>query len=83
MKTIEIAGNRHLRKIVDQAADETVMITSAGRPVAALVSMEGIDAESLSLGTNSKFLRILRKSFKEIDHGRQVSLAEMRKRVGA
>ena len=83
MKTIEIAGNRQLRKMLDQAADQTVMITDAGKPVAALVSMEGMDAESLSLGTNSKFLRMLRKSFKQIDQGRQITLAEMRKRVGA
>ncbi|MCY2953003.1 MAG: hypothetical protein NTU53_13660 [Planctomycetota bacterium] len=83
MKTIEVPStNKQLRKMMSEAQSDTLVFTDKGKPIAALIAIEGIDAESLSLATNPKFLKILRRSFAELDKGRGVGLAEMRKRVG-
>ena len=82
MKTVEVPpANKQLRRMVKDAQSDPLLLTQRGKPVAALVSVEGMDQESLSLSTNPKFLRILRKSFQELDRGSRISLAEMRKRV--
>jgi len=82
MKSIEVPStDKRLRKIISELQNETVLLTEEGKPVAALVDIAGMDAESLSLGTNAKFLRILRKSFKELDKGQRISLVELRKRA--
>jgi hypothetical protein len=84
MKTIEMpTSNRQLRKMVDEAQGETILLVCDGKPIAALVGVEDLDIETLSLGTNSKFLRILRRSFSDLKRGKKLSLAEMRRRVGA
>ncbi len=84
MKTVEMpASNRQLRKMVDEAQGEAILLLADGKPVAALVGVEDLDLETLSLGTNPKFLRILRRSFSELKRGRKLSLAEMRRRVAA
>ncbi|HXE51880.1 MAG TPA: hypothetical protein VN541_02650 [Tepidisphaeraceae bacterium] len=82
MKTMEVpAGPRQLREAMRMGEEETLVLTRRGRPVAALVPMKGVDAETLSLSTNAKFLRILRKSFAQLDSGKTVSLAEMKRRM--
>ncbi len=84
MKTMEMpSSNRQLRKMVHEAQGEPILLVSDGRPLAALVGVEDMDVESLSLGTNPKFLRILRRSFSELKRGKKLSLVEMRRRVGA
>ena len=84
MKTVEMpSSNRQLRKMVDEAQGEAILLVSGGKPVAALVGVEDLDIEALSLGTNPKFLRILRRSFSDLKRGRKLSLAEMRHRVKA
>jgi antitoxin (DNA-binding transcriptional repressor) of toxin-antitoxin stability system len=82
MKTLEVsATNRQLRKMIAEAQVETVVLAEDGKPVAAIVPIRDMDAESLSLGTNPKFLRLLRRSFRQLDRGKRVSLPEMRKRL--
>jgi PHD/YefM family antitoxin component YafN of YafNO toxin-antitoxin module len=82
MKTVEVPSeNKQLRRMVKQAQNDPLLLTQRGKPVAALVSVQGADQETLSLSTNPKFLRILRKSFQELDRGSRISLAEMHKRV--
>jgi prevent-host-death family protein len=82
MKTVEVPSeNKQLRRMVKQAQNDPLVLTQRGKPVAALVSVEGVDQETLSLSTNPKFLRILRKSFQELDRGLRITMAEMRRRV--
>jgi prevent-host-death family protein len=82
MKTLEVsAANTELCKMVDDAREGTLVLTQAGRPVAALVSIDAADAESLAMGKSVKFQRIVQRSIRELEAGRGVTLAEMRKRV--
>ena len=83
MKTIEVpTGEKQLRAAIRQGQEETIVLTRRGRPVAAVVPIKGVDAETLTLSTSRKFLGILRRSFAQLDSGKTVSLAEMRRRVG-
>ncbi len=84
MKTVEMPrSNRQLRKMVDDAQGEAILLVSRGKPVAALVGVENLDVEAHTLGTNPKFLKILRRSLSDLKRGKTFSLAEMRRRVGA
>lgn len=83
MKTIEVpSGQKQLQAAIRRGEEETIVLTRRGKPVAAVVPMKGIDAESLKLGTSRKFLSILRRSFRQLDEGRGISLAEMKRRAG-
>ena len=83
MKTLKVpATNKQLRKMLTQAHNGTVVLTADGKPMAALISIEGMDAESLALGTNPKFLGIIEQSLKELAKGQRISLADMRARLG-
>ncbi len=53
-----------LSDYVDHVREETIVIMAQGKPVAALFSLQGVDAETLSLSTNPKFLALIEKSRK-------------------
>ena len=83
MKTMEMpTGQDELRAALRQGETETVVLTRRGKCVAAVVPMKGVDAETLRMSTSRKFLSILRRSFRELDSGKSISLAEMKRRVG-
>lgn len=63
-------------------ADEPLVLTKNGKPVAAVISMKGIDRESLSLSQNPKFLGILKRSAARHKREGGISPAEMRRRLG-
>jgi antitoxin (DNA-binding transcriptional repressor) of toxin-antitoxin stability system len=82
MKTMEVpSGHKQLQDAIRQGEEETVVLTRRGKPIAAVVPMKGMDAESLRMSTSKKFLTILRRSFRQLDKGRSISLAEMKRRV--
>ena len=83
MKTCALpAGQKQLRDAIRHGEQETVVLTRRGKPVAAVVPIKGIDAETLKLSTSPKFLAILRRSFRQLDEGKTISLAEMKRRAG-
>jgi antitoxin (DNA-binding transcriptional repressor) of toxin-antitoxin stability system len=83
MKTMEFpAGQKQLRAAVRHGEAETVVLTRHGKPVAAVIPMKGVDAETLRLSTSPKFLNLLRRSFRQLDAGQTLSLAEMKRRMG-
>jgi len=82
MKTMEIpVGQKQLQAAIRRGEQETIVLTRRGKAVAAVVPMKGVDAESLRLSTSKRFLNILRRSFRQLDAGKGISLADMKKRV--
>ena len=57
MKTIEIKNaTKPLSEYASDVDREPVMVVKNGRPVAVLSSAEGMDAESISLANNPRFV---------------------------
>lgn len=72
--------------LADYAADidkEPVVITSDGTPIAALVSIENADLETVSLSTNPKFLELIERSRARQRAEGGVSADEMRRRLAS
>jgi prevent-host-death family protein len=59
-----------------------VILTVKGKPVAALVSIENADAETVSLSTNPRFLAVIERSRARHRAEGGISSAEMRRRLG-
>jgi len=84
MKTVEISeATGPLSEYAEQAHQEALVVTAGGKPVAALVPIEDVDLESLSLGTNPDFLGLIETSRARCRPGAGISTDEMRKRLAA
>jgi prevent-host-death family protein len=59
-----------------------VIVTRKGKPIAALVSIENADLETVSLSTNRKFLALIERSRTRQRMEGGVSSDEMRRRLG-
>jgi len=68
MKAIEISeASNPLSDYANELDEGTIVLTSNQKPIAALVSLENADQESLALSTNPEFIKIIgtaRKEFK-------------------
>ena len=83
MKMISLnEATASLAEYVQQSDKLPVVVTKRGKPVAALVSVSGVDAETLSLGTNPDFLALIERSRASIRQGKGISTEEMHRRVG-
>ena len=83
MRTIKLSeASRSLAEYADELDDEIVVLTKNNRPVAAIVPLRNVDRESLSLSTNPKFLRLIRRSRGDFAAGRKRSLQEVRELFG-
>jgi hypothetical protein len=59
MKTLELS--KAFKTLADYAANlgtDSIVVTSNRKPIAALVSLQGIDRESLALGLDPLFMKI-------------------------
>jgi hypothetical protein len=82
MKTIELStATKPLAEYAEEIGDEIVVLTRQKKPVAAIVSLKHIDAESLALSTNAEFMEIIEQARQEIAGDRMLSLEEMRREV--
>jgi hypothetical protein len=61
--------------------DEPVILTSGGKPVAALVSLENVDLETIALSTSPRFMEMIERSRKQPKENGGVSAEEMRRRL--
>jgi prevent-host-death family protein len=61
---------------------EPVIVTRKGKPIAALVSIENADLETVSLSTNRKFLALIERSRTRQGAEGGISSDEMRRRLG-
>ena len=81
MKTLELDdATLSLAEYARQATKEPVIVTKGGKPVAALVSIENVDWETLTLSTDSDFLGLIERSRKAHVSKGGVSSADMRRR---
>jgi prevent-host-death family protein len=70
-----------LAEYVDALGDDPLVVTIRGRPVAALVSLENADAETVTLSTKPAFLRLIERSRRQHESRGGLSPAEMRRRL--
>jgi len=83
LKTVEIKdATAPLSDYARQAKKEPVMVTSNGKPMVAVIDMTGVDAETISLSTNPKFLSILEHSRSRRKTEGSISASQMRLRLG-
>lgn len=82
VKKVEVThATESLATYVRKADAGPVVVTDAGRPIAALVLLENTDLETVALSTDPEFLEIIQSS--RARHAQQggLSSAEMRRRL--
>ena len=82
MKTIEIStASKPLSEYAREFGDEVIVLTLHEEPVAAIVSLRGVDRESLSLSTSPQFIAIMEQAREEFAAGKTFSLEELKREV--
>jgi len=83
MKVIEKADAKApLAEYTAEVDKEPVIVTSKGKPIAALVSIENADLETVSLSINPQFLELIERSRARQRAEGGISSEEMRRRLG-
>jgi prevent-host-death family protein len=83
MKVIDLTeATETLATYAAEVAQGPVIITVAGKPVAALVTIENADLETVSLSTNPAFLALIKRARARHQAEGGLSSAEMRRRLG-
>ena len=68
-----------LWKYIEQVGTDTLIIVENGKPVAALMSLEGVDDETIAVSTNPKFRAIIERSRRRDHIEGRVSSEDVRK----
>lgn len=83
MKTLEMNNaTRPLSAYTSEVAEEPLVVTVDGEPVAALMAIRNADLETVSLSTNPKFMALIERSRERQNREGGISSAEMRRRLG-
>jgi prevent-host-death family protein len=83
MKTVELEeATAPLAEYTEDLSSEPVILTRHGTPVAALLSLEHIDLESLRVSTSPVFWEIIEQSRAEMAAKGGITTEEMRERLG-
>ena len=83
MKTVEMdEAKGTLAEYARGLKREPVILTRQGKPVAALVSVEDEDWESISLSTNPEFMAIIERSRARQAAEGGIPIEEVRRRLG-
>jgi hypothetical protein len=81
-KTIELStAKQPLSAYADEFGQDIVVLTLNGRAIAAVVALEDMDLELLSLSLNPEFVAILERARQEFTEGKTLSLEEMKREV--
>ncbi len=81
MKVIEKSdATATLAEYAEAIDNGPVIVTSEGRPVAALVPVENADLETVSLSTNPKFIELIERSRSRVQAEGGISSEEIRRR---
>jgi antitoxin (DNA-binding transcriptional repressor) of toxin-antitoxin stability system len=82
VRKVEVGdATESLATYVRKADAGPVVVTDAGRPVAALVILENTDLETVALSTDPEFLEIIQSSRARQAQQGGLSSAEMRRRL--
>jgi hypothetical protein len=71
-----------LSEYATKARKGPVVVYKAGKPFAAVIPIRNADEETLALSTNSKFLKIIKKSRARVKKEGAISGRELRRRLG-
>lgn len=83
MKGLEIStATASLTDYASEVGTEPMVLITNGKPIAALLSIAGVDVESLSLSSNPEFLSILAESRARLKAEGGISSQEMRRKLG-
>lgn len=83
MKTIDLAdANQSLASFVRQAGTGPLVVTKAGKPVAALVAVVEDDLESLAVGTSPVFREMITRSRERMRKEGGIPEEEVRRMLG-
>ncbi len=81
MKVIEKAdATATLAEYAEAVQSGPVIVTSQGRPVAALVAIENADLETVSLSTNRQFIDLIQRSRARVRAEGGIPSEEVRRR---
>lgn len=82
MKTIDVTkATLPLADYTKKVKEEPVIVTTRGRPVAALVSISNADIETVSLSNDPKFLDLIERSRARQKSEGGISTKEMYRRL--
>ena len=82
MKTLELKkASKALAEYATHLGSESLVITSNKKPVAVLVSLRGVERESLPLSLNPAFLKIIRRARAEVKRGGVYSLKQIKQEL--
>ncbi len=82
MRTVELTeASAHLAEYARSAEQEPLILMSENKPIAALVSLQNVDDESLALSTNPEFLQIVQAARGEVSRGEVISLEDMKREL--
>ena len=82
MKTLELKkASKALADYAAKLGSESIVITSNKKPVAALVPLQGVERESLSLSLNPAFMKIIRRARAEVRRGEVYSLNQVKQEM--
>ena len=83
MRTLEIAdATGPLATYARKLRRRPLIVTSRGRPMVALVPLENVDLETLSLSSNPDFIALIQSSRARYPAGTGIPLAAVRRRFG-
>ena len=83
MKKLELSkATAPLAEYARDLNKEPVILTAAGKPIAALVAIENADLETVTLSTHPQFLALIERSRARQKSERGISSKELRRRLG-
>ncbi|MGD0771104.1 MAG: hypothetical protein ABSB42_23205 [Tepidisphaeraceae bacterium] len=83
MKTVELAkATKALADYANSIDRGAVLVLRNGKPLAVLSSAKGMDAESIALANNPRFVSIIEKSRARYKAQGGIPIEEVRRRLG-
>jgi antitoxin (DNA-binding transcriptional repressor) of toxin-antitoxin stability system len=82
MKTLELdKASKSLASYATGLGMESIVVTRNRKPVAALVSLRGVDRECSSLSLDPAFMKIIRRARAEVKRGEVFSLEQVKREL--